>query len=354
MSNPTKNRMFSLDLIRLVAILAVVMIHVSADFVKENSATSFDFIMGNAFNSLSRLAVPLFLMISGSLMLRESKDIPPKKMLRTALSFGMILVFWSALYAVSYHIIKPLVFGEAISLQATALAFLKGHYHLWYLYVLIGLYIMTPILRLFVKKENKVYIKWYLVLSLVVSFCTPLVNFILNVCGVYPDIYSEFIGQFGIALVGAYLAYYVLGWYIAEIGIEKKLRPILYASGAAGLVATFTLVQFFPQEEFSNTIYSTSTINVFLYSVAVYVFLYYSFENTKETKLTCAVSGLSKYIFGVYLIHPVFLFALKLIGSKIPSPLAELSLCFLGATLLSFATVFVISKIPLLKKSIRC
>ena len=53
-------RNISLDLIRLVAIIAVIMIHVSANFVSNYEIGNIKFIWGNIFDSISRIGVPFF------------------------------------------------------------------------------------------------------------------------------------------------------------------------------------------------------------------------------------------------------------------------------------------------------
>jgi hypothetical protein len=72
-----RERQHHLDLLRAIACLSVVMIHVSAEFVVRGSAGP-DFWVGNLLDSLSRAGVPLFVMISGALML--NKPISYKKL----------------------------------------------------------------------------------------------------------------------------------------------------------------------------------------------------------------------------------------------------------------------------------
>lgn len=86
MSNRERNS--RLDIIRIVAVLAVIMIYTSANFVTSFDVFSTEFIGGNIFDSLLRIGVPLFVTISGSLMLDENRNIIPKihflKMLQTS------------------------------------------------------------------------------------------------------------------------------------------------------------------------------------------------------------------------------------------------------------------------------
>jgi surface polysaccharide O-acyltransferase-like enzyme len=66
---------------RIIAICAVVMIHISAEFVNAFPNGTFDFVCGNILNSLSLFAVPIFFRISGALMLNEDKKVTTRKIL---------------------------------------------------------------------------------------------------------------------------------------------------------------------------------------------------------------------------------------------------------------------------------
>ena len=66
-----KERIIAFDFLRIIAALAVVMSHSAI-------ATDVSFSDGVIFDSLSRFAVPVFLMISGALMLDEKKTLTTK------------------------------------------------------------------------------------------------------------------------------------------------------------------------------------------------------------------------------------------------------------------------------------
>ncbi len=137
-TKPSNTRIYSFDIMRIVAICAVVMLHISADFVKGFQNDTFDFVCSNLLNSLSRFAVPVFFMISGALMLNEEKIVTTRKILHSASNIFILLVTWSALYSIAYNVIRPIVFNETISLSAIMYSIFNGHYHMWYLFVLIG------------------------------------------------------------------------------------------------------------------------------------------------------------------------------------------------------------------------
>lgn len=77
----SKSRIYSFDVMRIVAVLSVVLIHAADGFLNPAYNDTAGFMAANFFDSIARLAVPIFLMISGALMLDEDKDITLKKML---------------------------------------------------------------------------------------------------------------------------------------------------------------------------------------------------------------------------------------------------------------------------------
>lgn len=350
----TYNRVDSFDVMRIIAICAVVLLHISVDYVKNYPNNSIEFISNNLLNSFTRFAVPVFFMISGALMLNEDKKLSNKRIIHAALHILVLLIIWSIVYSVAYYIIKPLVFKEDISFSAIIYAMFYGHYHLWYLFVLIGLYLITPILRTFIKRDNLPLITSYLNFSIIVCFVLPFVNQIVNFYTVRDNLLMNYISNYQMNYFYDSIVYYIMGWYILNTEINMLSRISIYICGLLGYLATAFCTQMFYDNTQSlyNFFYEGNCLTVFLYSIAVFTFLHYLLKR-KNYKSNAAVLKLSSFVFGVYLIHPVFLFALKTVFSNIgAAPLDTLAI-FIGATLLSFFSVFVISKIPFVKKVIR-
>lgn len=352
-TNKTDQRIHSFDFMRILAVCGVIMIHISADFVKDSPVGSMNFLYGNLFNSLSRFAVPIFLMISGSLMLNQDKDLSTNKILKSALNIFSLLVAWSLIYSIGYNIVKPIVFKDPISLSDFFDTLFNGHYHLWYLFALVGLYALSPILRFFIKRENATLIRNYLIFMVIVCFVVSFTNEIVNIYTSTENIVSDYVSNFELNYIFEYLIYFILGWYLNNIELSKKARIAIYIGGIIGLVSTFVCAQIFFVPGADDTyFYSNDSLNVFLYSVAVFVFIHSFFKNRNLTA-SRFVQQLSKLTFGVYLIHCIFLFGFKLLFKNIA--FAPLAMCaiFVTTVLASFATVKIMSKIPVIKKLIR-
>ena len=354
MTQPSK-RILSFDILRVLAAFAVILIHVAAPYVKHASVSSVDFHVGNVFDGIARFAVPFFLFLSGALLLDESKPLPPKALVRKGLTLGLLLLIWSILYAIVYEVGYPLLMHQTVSLRALFLAILGGHYHLWYLFMLLGLYLITPFLRLFVKKENASYILGFILLSLLLCYAVPLADTIAAPLLGEGRI-AAFFGKFELSFLGGYTACYLSGWYLTAIGLSKKQTKALLFLGALGLAVTLIGNAYLSSDAVKvyPILYADNSANVFLYSAALFFLLHNVLAHTeRDTKLWQTLSGLT---FGVYLIHIVLLDAITFAAERLLPPLPALvgiPLIWLLTTALSFGAVFVLRKIPFLRKLVR-
>ncbi len=339
----SRERNHSLDIMRILAVLAVMMIHVSTQFVYTHNTSSIEFVWGNIFYSISLFAVPMFVMISGALLLDEDRVITIRNLFcRNIKNITLLLFFWSALYAVLYRIILPLLNGDMPDFSRFFRTFLFGHYHMWYMYMMIGLYLITPFLREFVKKKNKHLVLLFIALSLLSQFTLPLLRS-LSLLWQKPYYIAEFIEKFYLGFFAPYVTYYLTGWYITHIGIDKKW--ILYGMGFLSLLIIIGYVQ--STGDYTN-IHTYTNLLVYIYSASLFTALHNAGAKTNRI-----ISILSKLSFGVYIVHPLLQ---TLIDWKFPytqNPFMYILCYFIIISLLSFGASFIAAKIPLLKKAFR-
>lgn len=162
----------SLDVIRIAAVFAVVMTHCTAPFVTNFQPDTAEFLWGNLLDSISRAGVPLFLMISGALFLDERREITLKGIIcKNIKNIAVITVVWAVLYSAVYNVVIPLTKGNAVHMETFIAGILNGYGHMWYLYMIMGIYVITPFLKKFVSKKTG---KWCCFISffpLRCSFC---------------------------------------------------------------------------------------------------------------------------------------------------------------------------------------
>lgn len=303
-----KMRIVPLDLIRTVAALMVVMIHCSSPFVKSFETASREFALGNFFDSISRAAVPLFVMTSGALLLDENREVSVKKLYgRNVKNLVFLLVFWSAFYAVTYQVIFPMIQGGEANISKLLYNFVFGHYHMWYLYMAVGLYLITPFLRCMAVKEKADLVRLFLGISLIVQFTVPLMQVLAAVWEPL-EYWDNLLGKFRLEFFCGFTAYYLTGWYLTHVGLSRIGRRILTASGIGSLLLMIVYVQLTGDY---NTGYSNYGLLVFLYAAAAFQGFYQlgeHFRGRRAGELLAACAGMS---FGVYILHPLLLTELR-------------------------------------------
>ena len=164
MENTQPQRIAYFDVLRILATFAVIVLHLSAQHWADTDVHTRAWQAFNLYDSAVRWAVPVFVMISGSLFLSGSQSllhILKKNVLRLVTAF----VFWSALYAVF------MVNFEGCPKDLIAQQFFNGHYHMWFLFMIVGLYLIVPFLRPIVRDEK--LLRYFLLLTLIFTFLLP-------------------------------------------------------------------------------------------------------------------------------------------------------------------------------------
>lgn len=350
MENALYRRNYSLDVARIVAVLAVLMIHCSANFVANYPLFTSEFVFGNLFESLSRLGVPLFLMISGSLFLDERREFTLKSILsKNVKSIAIITIIWATVYSVVFNIIFPLLTGDAVSIKSVISGMINGHFHMWYLYMIIGVYIITPFLKKFVCKENKGMVLFFIIISFCFRFLTPIINAMCEL-GLNLSFINKWVDKFHLGFFDGYITYFLVGWYIVHIGIKQKwLTYGMYFFGASALAFMVIFVHFTGDY---NNVYQNIGAPVFVYSVSVFLALNSINFNLKEKNAKKLVL-FSKLTFGVYIIHVLVLSIFTKIFPYSNYCVLYIVLRFAIVVCISFFISYIISKIPMLKRIIK-
>lgn len=344
MQQKTSARNYSLDLVRTVAILFVLLLHSSAVFISDNLSP-----VSNVLNSLSRPAVPLFVMLSGALMLNEAKQREAKTIFRSALQMLGLTILWAVLYSVLFEVIIPLVRSKEIFLYNVIKVAFNGYYHMWYMYMLIGLYACIPFLRCFVKKENKQLIRIFIAIGLLSVFLKPMIAFLSQFFHPLRFI-SIYLDKFHLDFFAGYVVYFVTGWYIVHIGIHnKKLKYFLYALSVASLVTIILLLQWTGDKD---TLHSNSNILVYLYAVGLFT-LFNDVSVTAHSLIGRSILFFSKYSFGIYMIHAAIDVIVGQALASLSHPAIHIPLRFIVVLTISTILCVITSKIPIVKKLLR-
>ena len=351
-----KERVIWLDILRIFSILAMVFLHTfTGNFLGADSAwrvadpATLDWQILNIFDCLVRFCVPAFCMISGVLFLDPAKDQPIKKLfskniLRIAVSFAV----WSVVYAVAGIFLRGETFGVAALVGAVKNTAL-GHYHLWFLLMLIGFYMVVPLLRHIA--ADKTLSTYFLVLCFVFHFLenaamlvTPLANFV--------QIQSD---KLSLGFVGGYIGYFLLGNHLYRYPPSQKVRRLLYAAGVVSflLTAAFVGANGYLNGKADGALYEYLLPNTFFEATAVFLFFRARFENkTYSDKAVRVIGFLSALSFRVYLTHDLFNMLLHRLGftALTVTPLLSVPLLTVIVSGAALLLTTVLRKIPVFNK----
>ena len=302
-------RKLGYDAVRITAVFMIVMIHVSAYVVTYFRTTdNATFVVGNIFNGLGRAGTPLFLMLTGALLLDERRPVASRAFYRkNLLSICLLLVFWLFFYATWRAVALRQLMGKPADMKLFLdyLLTLRGRFpHLWYMFMLIGVYILIPVLRLIVRKENKDYVLGLIVLSVIVQFA-------VQTLGVFTEgadfTLRDFADKFHMEYATGYIAYVLIGWYLTTFPPQGKMRAVLIGSGIAALVFIILIVQFEIDAvpTIRDYMVEMNTLPALIYGVGLFTFITTHYGE-RETK-SGAVAMLSQQAFGIYMIHVLIL-----------------------------------------------
>ena len=336
-----EQRIHFLDYLRAVSIFFIIMIHVSAQNWYSSDIHSFAWQTLNFYDCISRWSVPAFVMMSGALFLNKEitiSQIYKKYIFRLVISFFI----WSTFYC----------FWENKSFSLEKI--LNGKYHMWFIFMITGLYMLLPILQEIVR--NKKMMSYFLLLAFIFTFCIPFVDKIIHDFFKVPPIVSVInkkIQVMDIKLVLGYTGYFVLGYFLNSVDLTKKKRIAIYSGGIMGFLLTILLqtALVLETQQHTQSYYGYLTLNVFLSTVAVFV----CFRNLKVFSISnIIVQKLSKYSLGVYFVHVFILNLLKDLGlnTLLFNPVLSVPLITMIIYCLSVCVIAVLHRIPILKKYI--
>ena len=198
-----------IDILRVMACFSVIMLHTSAQPWYNLPVDSVGFKIANSYDALFRFGVPVFVMISGALFLEPKKEPDIKRLYRhNILRLAVLYVFWSCLYG----LMDCRGFDPAgIGWKDIAREMILGRYHLWFLPMIMGIYVLLPVLQVWIRHASKQNIEYFLLLFF---FCQIL-------CETIRALYSSGITDYVLNLfqpemVCSYLGNVLLGNFLAE------------------------------------------------------------------------------------------------------------------------------------------
>ena len=343
----SSGRVIYFDVLRITAIFFVVAVHLSAQHWSDVDVSSRAWFAFNLYCTAGKWSVPVFVMISGALFLGRDLDVRSilkKYLLRIAIASA----FWSAAYALFVRALYGITWDEVL------FRFFTGHYHMWFLFMIAGLYLLVPLLHPIVQNEK--LLRYFLLLAFIFTFLLPQAAFFCSFA--LPQV-SEVIRT--VAMYSycffplGFTVYFIGGYYLSRRDLSRREETVLYCVGTSALLFSIAapVVLSRAQGAPSDAFYNYNSLNVLLTSVPIFVFARQHLNFPKLGEQALGVLGrLSKYSFGVYLVHPMVIELLGRFGIDTFSCNAFFSVPLLAVIVFasSMALSALLHQIPVVKK----
>lgn len=327
--------------LRVLALFAVIIIHVSAPAVTSQYFTdNSSWWIANFYNSLCRPCVPIFVMITGSLLLPKkdgTKEFLSKRIKKIIYPF----IFWSQIYLL-YQLALRIMQGEYPNVISLLLLEIRQivtgtSVHLWYVYMLLGLYLTIPIIKPWIQNASNKEIGYFLVIWV----------FTLAINVIRPS------GPIDLQLLyfSGYIGYLVLGYYLAHRFTASKIILRLSALFfVIGFLVTFFGTFYINKHNLLTEydFYDFLSINVALCASTVFLLFKEKYISFKGAILSTIVKKINAYSFGIYLSHMLllaFLFQIR-IDYRIFGPATGIPFTAIICLILSLIIVKIINVLP--------
>lgn len=345
MSGTTKQHIYGFSYIRSLACIAIIILHTvySAVLLFGSDIDAQTNITSMAVVDSMMWAVPCFIMVTGALLLETERKITYKKL------FGKyILRIFAALviFGMVFRVFDIIMDKEPVSVAA----FLKGLYeiftgtswsHIWYLYLLIGLYLLLPFYKKVVDNSSAKEIKYLLAVYIIFLSILPM----LEIWGINCGFYIHVSTIYPFYLFGGYAIY-------KHIYCPGKAASLVMFIIATLLIIGCTVVRWIYDIPSMEILWGYASLFVIMQAVGFFALL----KDVKHTGFRAVkwlLLKLDECSFGVYLIHMIFVrLILRYIGFNPYENGGILAFVAViaGILVISYAITWILKRIPFLKK----
>jgi surface polysaccharide O-acyltransferase-like enzyme len=342
-------------LIRCLAIVFVLVLHSTYDplFVQQmNALEVWRWWAVNIYQTVSRTGIPLFVMLHGALLLPKSENEPLSVFFKKRWArIGLPFLFWGA----AYFAWRAFVNHEELTSGSIVQGILSGPYfHFWFMYMIVGVYLFTPILRIVVSHIDRKVFKYFLIVWFMGTLLTPI-----------PSLFGEYYLDVNLFIIPWWVGYFMLGVYLRTVQVRRSILLIfLFLGLASTAIGTYIIAATIggPRTYFFQDYFSPTTI---LASVMLFLLILNTFKpqpssqmETSQSPGNWLVNTISKNTLPIYLFHVMILeslqrgyFGFALNGNTLNS-IIQVPLLAVSTLFICLAVIIPLKKIPLLKRLI--
>jgi surface polysaccharide O-acyltransferase-like enzyme len=335
--------------------VAIILVHASGfpyQFTNDTVSTLdiVNWFSTDVYFALGNIGVPLFVMLTGALLLDANKADESLKVFykKRFARIGIPFIFWTVIYFVwSFN-----VHGQPFTLSNIGEGLMGGSYSiLWYLYLLMGLYAVTPILRVLLKNLDQKLFTYLLVLWFAGTVVTPLIHTFTDWS--FQPLMFVFADWVGVYLLGLYLFTYKVRKSIAISAAILGLLGAIFGDWALVAIDGTAHIGYFHNYLSGNMIIAYAGIFVLLLMVP-------ATKITSHIKVNRVVHWISENTLAIYLMHMIVLetFTLGLLTggvylNRFTNNLAiDVPVFVLIVFVVTAVSVYLLKKIPYVDKLI--
>ncbi len=349
-----KKRYDFLDLLKAIAIYFVILIHVIPKYniILEPNINSYIGYIIRLFIE----GVPIFITINGYLLINKKFD--EKKHFKKIIKLIILLLIWA--------LIETIFFSNLYKESLTIIYFLKNIFKnkyngtSWFLFTIIPLYILFPIIKYIHDKNKKLYNYLFIVVTIFSvgkNFISLILNLIAVIFSNFSSLFNEIVNfiqrlsPFDLDLL-YFIFYFMLGGYIFEnskkLNKKNKKQIVILSLASILTVIAYALTMC----RISGTLYKNNYnyYTIFLAIIIVGMFVITSSYKYKGNIFNKFIRALGNNTLGIYFIHSLLYKTLYHLFKPVFPNIGTVLLYSLFILILSLIISVVMKKIPIIKK----
>jgi surface polysaccharide O-acyltransferase-like enzyme len=294
------------------------------------------------------MGVPLFVMLSGALLLQPSKvNESIRVFLKKRLSrIGIAFVFWSVIYFAWSSYIGHQVLTVSYVIQTM----LNGgaYYQFWFIYLIMGLYLITPVLRAVVAYADRKILRYLIILWFISASLIPLFHLI-----------TGFAVNDYLFLFGGFIGYFILGMYLIGVQVKTWILRLLLVGGILWTIIGLMLMSY-PFHSLGQYYFFsfTTSVNIVVASIAVFMLLNkypIDWPGSSHPKFKRLIQAISANTLPIFFLHVIIIETLNkgLLGFSISlmqiNPFIEIPLGAVVTLFVTLGLILLMKKVPVLK-----
>ncbi|MBT2494590.1 acyltransferase family protein [Microbacterium oxydans] len=344
------HRRWGLDILRIVAIIGVVSIHTFGALRSSPELEgSRSWWVAVALNAGFIWAVPVFVMISGALLLdpRPHAAGPAAFYRQRLMRLAPAFIFWQVFYLI---VVRQWMSGLDESAATMLALVLRGqpYTHLYFLWLIVGLYAIAPVLAPFLREGGRrraLVLGGVLILVTVATYST---SALLAWAGSPSPIILSALTQWL-----PYVGYFVAGYALRDLRLTGARMWACGAIAAAAIAWTILQAGSVDPASLLAALLPQSYLGPVTVVIALTLFVFVNslFSGDVGTGAGRVIRTLSEATFGVYLVHFALLIAVRSVpwfADAATTSVVSAVLVWLIVVVLSFALVVPLRRVPVI------